>query len=141
MGRDINNPQSINGVLRNRNDTSSSITYQTITIHMQAALLIHSMLIVFICIARIRVISIQLGYVRGESPIIKQIPVPSSFGNLVIYSAVAPHDKIDVSRQIPKTIQFSSKDVCGNVINLHGQSTWRCNFVEPYIRNHGFTVT
>ena len=38
--------------------------------------------------------------VRGENTIIKQVPVSSSFGHLIIDSVVAPHDKIDVSRQL-----------------------------------------
>ena len=45
--------------------------------------------------------------VRGENTIIKKVTVSSSFGYLIIDSAVAPHDKIDVSRQLIKTIQFS----------------------------------
>ena len=58
--------------------------------------------------------------VRGENTIIKTTPVSSSFGYLIIDSAVAPHDKIDVSRQLIKTIQFSLRDAYGTVINLHG---------------------
>ena len=58
--------------------------------------------------------------VRGENTIIKQIPVSSSFGYLIIDSVVAPHDKNHVSRQLIKTIQFSLRDVYGTVINLHG---------------------
>ena len=34
-------------------------------------------------------------------------------------SAVAPHDKIDVSRQLIKTLNSSLKNVPGNVIDLH----------------------
>ena len=34
-------------------------------------------------------------------------------------SVVAPHDKIDVSRQLSKTLR-SLKHVHGNVIDLHG---------------------
>ena len=45
--------------------------------------------------------------VRGDNTIIKQIPVSSSFGNLIIDSVVVPHDKIDVSRQLIKPNQFS----------------------------------
>ena len=40
--------------------------------------------------------------VRGENTIIKKVPVSSSFGYLVIDSVVAPHDKIDASRQLIK---------------------------------------
>ena len=58
--------------------------------------------------------------VRGGNTIIKKVPVSSSFGYLVIGSVVAPHDKIDVSRQLVETVEFSLGDVCGSVINLHG---------------------
>jgi len=58
--------------------------------------------------------------VRGENSIIKKVPVSSSFGYLILDSVVAPHDKIDVSRQSIKTMHFTLKNVHGNVINLHG---------------------
>ena len=35
-------------------------------------------------------------------------------------SVVAPHDKIDVSRQLFNTLHFILKSVHGNVIDLHG---------------------
>ena len=35
-------------------------------------------------------------------------------------SAVAPHDKIDVSRQLFKTLNCTLKHVHGNTIDLHG---------------------
>ena len=40
--------------------------------------------------------------VRGENTITKNIHVSSSFGYLIIDSVVAPHGKIDVSRQLNK---------------------------------------
>ena len=58
--------------------------------------------------------------VRGENTIIKKVPVSSSFGYLIMDSVVAPHDKINVSKQLIKTLHFSLKDVHGNVIDLHG---------------------
>ena len=58
--------------------------------------------------------------VRGESSSIKKVPVSSSFGYLILDSVLAPHDKLDVSRQSLKTMHFSSKNVHGNAINLHG---------------------
>ena len=60
-----------------------------------------------------------IGVVEKKS-IIKEIPVSSSFGYLIIDSAVSPHDKIDVSRQSLKTMHFTLKNVHGNVIDLHG---------------------
>ena len=59
---------------------------------------------------------------RGENTIIKKIPVSSGFGYLIIDSVVAPHDKIDVSRQLIKRLEFSLRDVYGSIINLHGAS-------------------
>ena len=58
--------------------------------------------------------------VRGESTIIKNVPVSSSFGYLIIDSVVPPHDKIYVSRQLVKTVGFSLRDVYGSIIKLHG---------------------
>ena len=63
--------------------------------------------------------------VRGENTIIKKVPVSSSFGYLIMDSVVAPHDKIDVSRQLIKTLRFTLKNVHGNVINLNGA---HCSF-------------
>ena len=45
--------------------------------------------------------------VRGESTIIKQVPVSNSFGYLIMDSVVAPHDKTDVSRQLRNSKSFS----------------------------------
>jgi len=58
--------------------------------------------------------------VRGENTIIKKVPVSSSFGYLIMDSVVAPHDKINVSKQLIKTLHFSLRNVHGNVIDLHG---------------------
>ena len=58
--------------------------------------------------------------VRGENTIIKKVPVSSSFGYLIMDSVVAPHGKIDVSRQLFKTLHVTLKNVHGNVIDLHG---------------------
>ena len=46
--------------------------------------------------------------VRCENTIIKKVPVSSSFGYLIMDSVVAPHDKIDVRRQLIKTLIFIS---------------------------------
>ena len=59
-------------------------------------------------------------WVQGESVLIKEIHVSSIFGDLIFDSVVAPHDKIYVSRQLVKTIQFGLKDVHGNAVVLHG---------------------
>ena len=62
--------------------------------------------------------------VRSENTNQKNV-VSTSFGYLIIDSVVAPHDRMDVSRQLIETIQFSFKGVFGNTINIHGA---HCSF-------------
>ena len=57
--------------------------------------------------------------VRGGNTIIKKVTVSSSFGYLIMDSVVAPHDQIDVSRQLVNTLNFILKNVHGNLIDLH----------------------
>ena len=113
-----NNPKSINGVFRNS---------EMITINLESEYYrsYESGFIDLLNVHNVHLHCPDLGNfnsigVRGESTIIKRIPVSSSFGYLIIDSVVAPHDTIDVSRQLIKTIQFSLRDACGTVINLHG---------------------
>ena len=115
---DNNNIQYINGVLRN----SNSITVNLETEYYRSY---ESGFIDLLNVHNVYLHCPNLGHfnsigVRGENTIIKKVPVSSSFGYLIIDSVVAPHDKIDVSRQLIKTIQFSLRDVYGSVINLHG---------------------
>ena len=120
---DINNLQYINGVLRKT---------QMIHFHQLSGCyksyesgfidLLNAHNIYFHCHNLGRFNSIG---VRSENTIIKQKQVSSSFGYLIIGSVVAPHDKMNVSRQLIKTIQCSLKCVCGNTINLHGA---HCSF-------------
>ena len=61
--------------------------------------------------------------VRGESSIINKSWLFHQNLVLIIDSVVAPHDKIDVSRQTFKTMHFTLKNVHANAINLHGAHT------------------
>ena len=56
----------------------------------------------------------------GKSNIIRKICVTNGFGFLQVDSAVMESDYINVSSRIFKTIDFSLRDVYGNVIDLHG---------------------
>ena len=114
---DVNSLQSINGVLRNTEMVPVRLdffynTYQSGFIDL---LNIHNIYIHCPNLGHFNSIG-----VRGESTIIKKVPVSSSFGYLIIDTVVSPHDKMDVSRQNVKTIHITLKDVSGNVINLHG---------------------
>jgi len=106
--------QSANSVLRNNETSITSTTYTTQFIDL---LNTHS---IFIHSPHIG--SFETLGVRGESTIIKKVPVTSSYGYLIVDSVVANHDKIDVSRQMFKQLEFSLKNVHGNTIDLHGSS-------------------
>ena len=110
---DVNNLCSINELLGNYEyDINFGTTYESGFIDL---LNVHSIYIHCPNLGHYNTVG-----VRGESSIIKKVLVSSSFGYLILDSVVAPHDKLDVSRQSLKTMHFSSKNVHGNAINLHG---------------------
>ena len=111
---DYNNLRYINEVLRYSTIALSNTSFETGFIDLRNVHNIH-------------IHSSNLGHysstgVRGENTIIKkEVSVSSSFGCYPIMdSVVTPHDKIDVSRQLFKTLQFTLKNVHGNVLDLHG---------------------
>ena len=57
---------------------------------------------------------------RGEGSIIKKIPVTTEYGFTIIDNVVAPHDWIDVSKLLLKTLEFRLSDAFGNTIDLRG---------------------
>ena len=57
---------------------------------------------------------------RGESNIIKKVPVTSDFGFLIIDTFTSPRDFLDCSKLTLNTVEFVLRDVKGNVIPLHG---------------------
>ena len=59
---------------------------------------------------------------RGESNILKKVPVTSSFGSMIIDSFTSNHDFLDCSDQCLSTLEFNIRDVQGNIIPLHGSN-------------------
>ena len=97
---DNNNLQYSNGVLRNSNAITVNLEteyYRSYESGFIDLLNVHSVYLHCPNLGHFNSIG-----VRGENTIIKKVPVSSSFGYLIIDSAVAPHDKIDVSRQLVK---------------------------------------
>ena len=97
---DPNNLHSINGVLRDSDMISVSLTSEYYRSY-------ESGFIDLLNVHNVYLHCPSLGHfnstgVRGENAIIKKIPVSSSFGYLLTDSVVSPHDKIDVSRQLIK---------------------------------------
>ena len=115
---DVSNLQSINEVFRNASESTWSPMEPLVnefTTEFLDLLNVHNIYIHSSTLGHYNTIG-----VRGENTIIKKVPVSSSFGYLIMDSIVAPHDKINVSKQLIKTLHFSLKNVHGNVINLHG---------------------
>ena len=111
---DLNNLKALNEVVRYTNN----IHYNPLT--AAGVISFETGFIDLFSVHNICIHSSTLGHynsigVRGENTIIKKVPVSSSFGYLVMDSIVAPHDKIDVSLQLIKTLNFTFK----NVIDLH----------------------
>ena len=116
--------QSASSILRNSNESSFSVSFtsQFIDLLNTHSIFIHSP----------NIGSFETLGVRGESTIIKKIPVSSSYGFLIIDSVVATHDRIYVSNQMFKTLEFSLKNVHGNIINIHGSSVSFSLIFETY---------
>ena len=112
---ELGNAESINEILRNTVPKPTSTKFETEFLDL-------------INTHNIYIHSPSLGFnyntigCKGENSIIKKVPVSSGFGYQILDTVVAPHDKIDVSRQNIKTLRFSLKNVFGNTINLHGSN-------------------
>ena len=95
-----NSVQSINGVLRNSEIIAVKLEseyYRSYESGFIDLLNVHNVYLHCSTVGHFNSIG-----VRGGNIIIKPTPVFSSFCYLIIDSAVAPHDKIDVSRQLVK---------------------------------------
>ena len=57
---------------------------------------------------------------RGESNILKKVPVISGYGYLIVDQYTSNHDFLDCSEQTLSTLEFNIRDVEGNILNLHG---------------------
>ena len=124
---DVNNLQSIDGVLRNTEMNPTNLSYMCKDYASGFLDLLNIHRIYKHCPNLVHFNSIG---VRGENRIIKKTTVSSSFGYLILDSVVPPHDKMNVSRQTVKTIHITLKDVGGNVINLHGAN---CSFSLVFV--------
>ena len=57
---------------------------------------------------------------KGESTIIKKVPVTAGPDSMIFSTVTSSSDYLDCSRQTLKTISFELKDAHGRIINLHG---------------------
>ena len=73
---------------------------------------------------------------RGESNIIKKIPVTNDYGYAIYDSVVAAHYYIDVSKQLLSTLEFKLTDSRGNVAPLHGSNV-SCSLICSTTKEEG----
>ena len=59
---------------------------------------------------------------RGESDIIKEIPVTSDYNYMMFKNVLRGNDYLDCSRQTLRTLEFRFSDVHGNLIPLNKSS-------------------
>ena len=57
---------------------------------------------------------------RGETNILKKVPVTSSYGYLIVDQYTSAHDFLDCSEQTINMLEFNIKNVSGKILNLHG---------------------
>jgi hypothetical protein len=112
---DKNNLQSANGVIKN--------TERTSVIHNAG-----NPFVSYIDLQPIRNVYIKspnlgnyntLG-ARGESDIIKKVPVTSDFNQMIFNNSIVSNDFLDCSRQTLRTLEFILTDSAGHEIPFHG---------------------
>jgi hypothetical protein len=125
---DPGNIASINNVLRNDSTISGIYLFSQTW---------RSQFLDFLTIDNIYISSPNLGTfttlgARGESNIIKKVPVSSSFGILINDRITSTHDFLDCSKQNLRLLEFHLKDVSGNYIPLHGAD---CSFSIVFVEH------
>ena len=110
---DKNNLKPTNGVLRKRCTTTVGSAFESGVIDL---LNVHNLYM------RSHIGGDNSIGPRGESNIIKKMPVTNNYGYAMYDSVVAAHDYIDVSKQLLSTLEFKLTDSRGNVVPLHGSN-------------------
>ena len=108
----VNYKNLANDLLRHSDAMSATDEFTTNFIDL---LNVHS---IYICSSNLG--SFQTLGPRGNTDILKKVPVSSNYGYLILDSVVSTIDGIDVSKQGIKTLHFRITDVRGNIIPLHG---------------------
>ena len=120
---DKNNLQSANDLIKNNYSTSS--TYNNA-----------SPFVTYIDLQPIRNIYISSPNIgnfntigpRGQSSIIKKVPVTANFNEMIFDQVMATNDFLDCSKQTLRTLEFRLTDAQGNEVPLHG-SNWSLSLV------------
>jgi hypothetical protein len=57
---------------------------------------------------------------RGETNILKKVLVNANYGEIILDDTPNDHDYTTLSKSTLKILEFSLRDVYGNIIDLHG---------------------
>jgi hypothetical protein len=57
---------------------------------------------------------------RGESNIIKKVPVTAEYGSSLVSNILVSHDWIDVSKRLLATLEFRLSDAYGKTVHVRG---------------------
>ena len=109
-------PQSCNDIFRNVEGTSAIFT--TASPYTSGFLDLQLIRNVFISSPNMGTFT-TLGS-RGESNIIRKVPVNADYGYMINDNVSAPHDYLECSKQTLRTLEFHLRDVKGNYVPLHG---------------------
>ena len=114
---DTTNPQDMNEILGNMEGHSP--LYKTLSPYVSNAVNLQTIRNIYI--------HSSLGNYntlgpRGETTIIKKVPVSADKGDMIFDQVMTGNDFGDCSKQTLRTISFELKDSRGNYVNLHGSN-------------------
>jgi len=110
----VDNPRSCNGMLRN---VGTSPAYKTTFVFQSGFVDVLNHHSVYICSSLVA--NDSLGG-RGESNILKKVLVNANYGEIIMDESYYEHDFTTLSKSTLKILEFSLRDVYGNIIDLHG---------------------
>jgi hypothetical protein len=116
LAYDVNNPQSINEILRNAE--GNSIYYNSTNPYVSGSLDLQPIRNIYMHSPNLT--SFKTVGPLGENTIIKKIPVTSDYNTVIFDQVMTSNDYIDCSRQTWRRLEFQLKDSKGSTINLHG---------------------
>jgi hypothetical protein len=116
LAYDVNNPQTINEILRNAE--GNSIYYNSTNPYVSGSLDLQPIRNIYMHSPNLT--SFKTVGPLGENTIIKKIPVTSDYNTVIFDQVMTSNDYIDCSRQTWRRLEFQLKDSKGSTINLHG---------------------
>ena len=114
----FNTTQTINKILQNEDGTSN--TYNSSSSYTSGFLELLSIRNMYLHSPNLSSYTTYGG--KGESNIIKKIPVSSDFGYLIIDNFTSTHDWLDCSNLTLSCMEFVLRDSYGNIVPLHGSN-------------------